>query len=102
MKAIFEELVQRVQALVAAASQAVTQAGQLKSKLDAALAENVRLTDLLEATNDQLDQARADLAAAQAGALSNDELAAVDTVNSTLAAVTQNLADSNTINAPAN
>ena len=95
MSAQTQALKQAVASLTSTADTAVAQASTLKSKLDAAISDNV-------AKAAQIAQLQAQLAGAGTPPdTSADTQDVVDATNA-VAAVTQKLADSNAVNSPSN
>lgn len=88
LKAVVASIVPQIQT-------AITTEGQLKTKLEAALADNV-------AKAAQITDLQAQLAAAQAGQANPADAVAVTDAATALQAVLQPLADANAVNAPGN
>lgn len=102
MSAQTDALKAQVAAIVPAIQTAISQEGALKSKLDAALADNVAKAAIIAADDAKIADLTAQLLAAQANQTSAADTQAVVDVTAQLAAVAQPLVDANAVNAPSN
>lgn len=91
-----------VAAAVAQITTAIATEGQLKQKLDAALADNVAKAAALTAADATITDLQAKLAAALSGQADPNDAQAVTEAGATLQTAVQALSDANAVNAPSN